>query len=729
MFTDFPDQDVMAPLAKELCSMREEAIKDRKGKKLDEIWAKSREQFAGIDELNRSRMSPIDGKASTLDGPIRLAHSTMGTVREENRSTVFVNITRPYTNAGVSRVQDILLPTGQMPWDLKLSPVSDMSILREVLGKYPEYLDGLLETLGDSAVPLTQSSEAAKQALEVAKEQIRDWLKECDWLSHIRVQIAEAGKVGTGVLKGPFPKARKVSQDVDAILSSLPISFPPDIAQLLEEELKTKLKFRPAVECIKIENCYPAPGCGEDFQNGKYFYEEIPDFTSRRLKELMDENGYFTDQIEQCLKEGPKDPLGNKKKEKGASYDLWVGHGEIDLTCLCDFMDKDESELNSVFMTWTLCNSRVIKLDTPTLPCKTFPYRMLRWEKRENSWDGIGIPEHIETPQRGLNASVRSLMDNMGYSVGPQVLEIDGLIEPVEGDDTELRPYKRWKVLSALPGSLANEDPTKALTFLEFPNYLNEIMPVIQFWLKIAEDTTGLPLLLQGQAQTDAVGVSQQLMNNSTTNLRQIVKAWDDEVCKPSIDDMYAWCQMFGPEAARGDAEAVALGSSTLLVKELQLQALLQIGDRVLQPEFQISPSKWMAQFLRGNQIDPELLQMDEEEFQRIQEAASQPDPRVTVAEIESQAEVAVAQIRDATDRLKVFVEAQAKGADIIRAKEEAETEAATKIAQEQMKQEGAEKVARLRPAAGGGTSAKPKVPTEKEQQMSTEEVLSTLGL
>jgi hypothetical protein len=48
----------------------------------------------------------------------------------------------------------------------------------------------------------------------------------------------------------------------------------------------------------------------------------------------------------------------------------------------------------------------------------------------------------METPQRGLIASVRALMDNMGYSVGPQVLEMDGLIEPIDGEDTKLRPYK-----------------------------------------------------------------------------------------------------------------------------------------------------------------------------------------------------------------------------------------------------------------------------------------------
>jgi len=68
----------------------------------------------------------------------------------------------------------------------------------------------------------------------------------------------------------------------------------------------------------------------------------------------------------------------------------------------------------------------------------------------------------------------------MGYSVGPQVLEMDGLIEPIDGEDIKLRPYKRWLVKSGLPGVDAMTEAKNAMPFLEFPNYLNDIMPVIQ---------------------------------------------------------------------------------------------------------------------------------------------------------------------------------------------------------------------------------------------------------
>jgi len=726
MFNETPLQEALTPIADCLCKMREEAVKDRKSRGLDHIWARMREQYAGIDEKSRGRMSPIDGKSDTLDGPVYTrVPSNVSNVTEENRSTVFVNITRPYVNAGVARVQDILLPTGKMPFDLKLSPVGDMQLLRQTLQDYPEQLMALLELVPDAGAVLVQDEASAKAALEIAKQQVKDWLQETDWLGQIRLQISEAGKVGTGVLKGPFSKRRRVSSAVDSILLGVPLAFADniDLGFQVQKQLESKLRYSPGAECVKVENCFPAPGCGRDFQNGKYFYERVSDVTKTQLEEYKDMPGYFPEQIDACIAEKPRG-LDGEKKKPSSGYDLWIGYGEVDLSKLEESMaaPDDYSDKTCVFATWTLCNDRVIKLDAPTLPTKDFPYRMLKWEEREDSWDGIGISEHIETPQRGLNASVRALMDNMGYSVGPQVLEIEDLIEPKVGDDTQMRPYKHWIVKPGLPGLNVTEDPLKAMQFLQFPNYLNEIMPVIQFWMKIAEDTTGLPLLLQGQASTDAVGVSQQLMNNSTTNLRQIIKAWDDEVCKPQIQDFYTWCQEFGPKEAKGDAQVIALGSSTLLVKELQLQALMQIGDRVLMPAYGISPKKWMAQFLEGNQIDPDMLELDDEERERLEAAEKQPDPKVIAMQIEAQANVMIAQIKDATDRLKIYVDAQAKGASILQARDAVETQAAANITQETIKQEG-----QVEGQAGQGPK-KPARPPAEPPEMDTEAALNTLG-
>ena len=586
-------------------------------------------------------------------------------------------------------------------------------------------------------------AESSEESIEGAKKLIKDWLDECSWLAQVRELISESGQVGAGVMKGPFPKRREVSREMAELLAQIPMVFAdPAEADLVKTQLESRLLYSPTFECIKVENCYPSAACGRDIQNGRYFFERIPDVSRRRLMEMADDPTYMADQIQACLKEGPKDLQGKQLDAKERGFDLWVRSGLVDMSDYLEELEAleeaggAEQELSEIFLSVVLCNHRVIKLGPPMLEKKQFPYRVLPWEPREDSWAGVGIPEQIETPQRGLNAAVRSLMDNMGYSVGPQVIELGDVLRPKDGDDSQMRPYKHWVVdieaLRTLMLGGQEIDPAKAMVFLEFPNYLNKIMPVIQYWLKMAEDTTGLPLLLQGQATTDAVGVSQQLMNNSTTNLRLIVKSWDDCVCRPNIEDAYEWAQLYGPDSVKGDAKAISLGSSTLLVKELQMQAMLQIGDRVVQPIYGLSPKKWMRAFLEGFQIDADHLALDPDEQQQLEAAANQPDPRVEAANIQGQVQMQIAQLKDATDRLRLAIEAQSKAASIQQASEAVQTQGEANVAQELIKQQGeherkgAEIAAEpAAPAAG----AKGNGETPPEPEMDVDAALNTLGL
>lgn len=696
---ELPQNKSLMTLIATFCDERKRAVNGRND--LDIIWQNARDQYKGYDAANnpRSRYEKGETMGSSL-APIK-------SKPDDKRSTVLVNITRPYTNAGTARVADILLPTGKMPWALRATPVSDLQTTLGVLAKYPAILQQLQTLLPEIATKIQNPTTA----IESAELIIKDWLKESDWAGVVRRQLVEAGIVGTGVIKGPFPKERQISMDTTKIMDILSFITDELTAEILMKELEAMLLYTPQIECIKVENCYPDPDCGCSIQNGKFFFEKIPTVTARQLKDLIKDPTYDAAAIKLALEEGPQDENGAKKKGSKQSYCLWIRTGPIEWT-------EDGEEKSLGFGVCTILNDRIIKCAPFPLEREHFPYHMLCWEPRDNSWAGIGIPEQMETPQRGLTASVRALMDNMGYSVGPQVLELDGLIEPIDGDDNELRPYKRWRVKSGLPGVDAMTEAKNAMAFLEFPNYLGNIMPVIQYWMDMAERTTGLSLLLQGQAVTDAVGVSQQLMNNSTTNLRLIVKEWDDKVCRPLLTSFYEWVQLYGPEEARGDAVVEPLGSTTLIVRELQQQALLQISQQVLQPVYGISPKKWMETYLEGFQIDMEQLALTEEERQQLEAAAQQPDPKVIAAQVEAQAEVYKADLKKEVDTLKLALEAQFKQLSLEQARIAAQLKSDTALAQAQMRKED---VATM--AAAKAT------PIEQQEPVDVSEALAMLGL
>lgn len=695
--------EVLHTYAQDLSAERDSTVRARSAAGLDAVWQNAREQYQGIDEVNRGRADARFAKGETLDGPIT---TPLAGAAREDRSTVFVNITRPYTNAGTSRVADILLPAGdRLNWDLKPTPVSETAIVAQTLEEFPELAQALPPELLQKVM---QSDEERSAALEIAKTIIEDNLVECKYSSETRKQIGEAGKVGTGVLKGPFPRMRKLSSDVQAMLDSIPHIYPEDELQgaSVRMQVELRLMYQPAGECIAVENCYPdMPGCGTDIQNGRFFWERVPDLTKRRLQELAEDDSYFASQILACMNEDPIPLIGEFKGSRKKSYDLWIRTGPVRVDKLRDepaeptaATNEDRAsegggEATTVFGQIVLCNNRIIKVGELPLDHTGFPYYMLKWEARPDSWAGIGIPEQLETPQRGLNASVRAGNDNMAWSVGPQVLHRDGLIEPADGEDWTPHPYKRWKVLTEQLQALTGKemDPKIAMQFLEFPNYLDKILPWIEFWLRMAENTTGLPLLLQGHASTDSVGVTQAMQNASTTNLRLFVKHWDDDVCTPFIQRMYEWVQRYGPEVARGDAVAHALGSSILITRETQQQAIVQFLDRAVQPIYGISPAKLSRAFFEGMQINPDTLMMDEEEKAQLEAAQQQPDPKVEAAQIQAQTQLQVAELRKQVDVMEAMLNAQLKGLSLDHAQQVVETQMQTTLAAEGIKQQGAQ--------------------------------------
>lgn len=711
-----------------LLKERAEDITHRKNSGIEEVWRKARAQYAHGDA---EKASFGFEKGRDLDGPISKGYSEPDA---DGRSTVSVNITRPYTNAGSARTADLLLPAGERDnWDLRETPISDLEALRPYFEAQPELLGMLPLRL---AFRLQQLPEVRKLAIAKCREIIKDYLTETDFASKTRKQIKEAGLTGTGVLYGPFPEERKLSPDVKTAVDLLVAATPEDFKIPRRFELGMKVLRRPALESIPVENCYPDKKCGTSIHNGDHMWQVVPDITKAQLRRLRKAPGYIAEEIDWLLTQEPAavTEVGGAKKK---SFEIWRRTGEIDVSDLAEAMgepsnedtESDEDSTDRYEMRQLeFVNDRLIKVNELPTDSQRLPYRFLLWEERTDSPFGIGIPEQIETPQRGLNAAVRAAQDNLGYAVGFGLIYLEGVIEALDGDDNQYRPYKIYRAirdqLMALNGQEVN--PKNAIQTLEFPNQLAEILPWINYWLQMAEQTTGLPLLLQGQKATDSVGVTNALMGSSTTNLRLFVKHWDDDVCKPIITENYNWVQLYGPEEAQTDAVAQALGSSILVEKELQQQALLQLLDRSVQPAYGLSPATLAKRLVEGFGLNHDDVKATEEELQQLQAAANQPDPAVQVAQIRAETDVQVQNLKNQMAELKTMLEAQLRGASIEQAREAVQTQGLANVAQETIRQEGASE---LQDRAAALDPTNPLVDPVPEPQPSVDEALDELGV
>lgn len=717
---------------------RGKAITDRKSSGIEDVWSAARVQY------HHGTSEPVVSKTKSrnLDDPIYTNYQEHS---EQERSTVSVNITRPYTNAGTARPMDVMLPAGERDtWDLRETPVSDTALLQPYFENRPDLLEQVSPSLH---FLLTQPEEERKERIVRCKQTVKDYLTEAGFSAILRKIIRESGITGTGVLHGLFAQDRKVSPDVEQAVKVLIGDASVESQSLMQFQLGMQLLVRPGQEQIPVENCYPDSQCGTDIQKGRFFWQVVPDLSARKLRELRASKDYFAEAIDQVLEEGPK-PVTETGETKKKSYEIWRRTGEVNITKLmgnddlvnqvAHFVGKKPDMLGDwEFLQLEFINEVLVKINALPTNSGKFPYLFLKWEERVDSPFGIGIPEQLETPQRGLNAAVRAAADNLAWSVGPGMLHWAGLIEPEDGNFKH-HPYKVYKVavdhLQVLTGK--EMDPKKALQFLEFPNYLGDILPWINYWLQMAETTSGLPLLLQGQKASDSVGVTNALMSASTTNLRLFIKHADDDVIRPIIQENYAWTQLYGPENLKTDAVAYALGSSILVERELQQQAIIQTLDRAVQPIFGLSPSQLARRFVESFGLNYDDVKMTEEEKAQLEAAEQAPDVKVQVAELEGRVDIQVEEMRRQTAEMKAMLDAQLRGLSIDQAREAVETQGLANITQEVVKQEGSEALKgkvgseRLAEAGGEGSLGAPTVAVAKPIESEvTDEDLELLGI
>jgi hypothetical protein len=243
MITDFQSPSSSSfdpqPYLDELLKERSEDITHRKNAGIEEVWRRARTQYAHGDA---EKATSGFEKGRDLDGPISKGYSEPD---GDGRSTVSVNITRPYSNAGTARTADLLLPAGERDnWDLRETPISDLEALRPYFEAQPELVAMLPPRL---ALRLQQPPEVRKLAIAKCRELIKDYLTETDFASKTRKQIKEAGITGTGVLYGPFPEERKLTPDVVYAVELLVSAVPEELRPARRFELEMKVLRRPAL--------------------------------------------------------------------------------------------------------------------------------------------------------------------------------------------------------------------------------------------------------------------------------------------------------------------------------------------------------------------------------------------------------------------------------------------------------------------------------------------------
>jgi hypothetical protein len=667
---------VLAAIGVQIAGKRDEAKSARASSGIESTWKECEEAYLGIDDANRHEFSDARwAKPMSMDGPVTTNRRAKNT---DHRSTVFLRLTSRYVDAGTAKLGEILLPADDKAFSFSEMPVPELiaasedesQVAHSGLGNAPltrPLAQGeaspaptpaaaapgppAMPTAGGTLapgpgappaapaapprVPLTvkdfavEAIEMARKKAKAAETRIYDWMEQTQYRAEIRKMIADAARIGVGVIKAPTPRSKRVMAITKAKDGGI--------------NLEIKEKIIPAGEWKDPWNIYPDPACGENIHDGDHIFER--DFMSaRQVRGLKKLPGYIASQIDKVLEEGPDKANTEGDGRTGAKsknrFTIWYFYGDLskdEMQAIDQASGKpaspDDDGPDEAHAIVTLINDSVVRAAINPLDSGEFPYHSMPWQRRAGHWAGVGVAEQMRTPQKVTNAALRALLNNAGKSAGSQLIIDQRAIRPADGNWT-ITPDKIWLTTTDGP-----DDVRKAIMAIQIPNVGEQLTAIITLGERFAEETTSIPLITQGQSGAttpDTLGATKLQDNNANQLLRSIGYGFDDKITEPVVRQYYEWLLLDPdvPDEEKGEFQIDAHGSAALVERAIQNQTIGQMGALVLNPAYGFDPKKWAIEYVKAQKLDPAAFTYTEEEQAKIDAAPPPEQPAVTVAKI-----------------------------------------------------------------------------------------------
>ena len=555
--------------------------------------------------------------------------------RTNEKSRVFVKITKTKVLAAFGQIIEVLFSAGKFPLGISPTPVpediAEYAHLKQQKQQAPEQpqdpygfkgdgreippgatADMLMKNLaqeyenvgfdeGPANVGEPQIEPAAIGAKNLEKL-IHDQLEESEAITTLRHVFFEMCLLGTGILKGPF-------------------SFDKEYHSFEEQEDTSiyikKIKSVPKIEAVSCWNFYADPNatsisdCDYVIQRHSLNRQQFSDL---RKMPFFDE-----EMIDHCLEEGPnyqvrgyESSLYNREtvetiyKNRYEVLEYW-GILDKDLAKQCGI----ESEKSVVSVNAWICGNKVLRMvENPFTPTR-LPFMVCPYELNPYQFFGVGVPENMEDSQQIMNGHARMAIDNLALS-GNLVFDIDET-QLAPGQDMKIFPGKIFRRQSGQPGTSINA--------IKFPNSTQENMMMFDRFRQLADEATGIPSYSHGttgvQSTTRTAAGMSMLMGAAALSIKTVIKNIDDYLIKPLGDSFFHWNMQFNADMPhiKGDLEIKARGTSSLMQKEVRSQRLMTFMQTAANPA--LAPFvRWhtcLKEIAKALDIDPDQLINDPE--------------------------------------------------------------------------------------------------------------------
>lgn len=540
--------------------------------------------------------------------------------RKNEKSRVFVKVTKTKVLAGYGHLVDIVLGNDKFPIKVDPTPIPEGvdeyayvapqqapakeetpeldlpfnvghkgdgkvlppgttfgSKLRSLFSSTPDKKKEVLQP-GINPNPGGETFSPAKLAAEKMDKLIQDQLAESNSVQELSKAMFECVLLGTGIIKGPFSyhKTKHIwSKDENG--------------KRVYSSATTKI---PKLEFVSIWDAYPDPNatCREEMS---YFIHRHR-LNESQLRALGNNSTFDKQAIAKCIIAGPNytkegyEHVIKSSEEHGSGADNSDRYEVLEYWGVVGAEEAKEQGLKigsdalaEVQINVWVCNGNVIRIVSNPFKPNRIPYHMFNYEINPYSIFGVGIPENMTDSQQIMNGHARMAIDNLALA-GGLVFDIDETAL-VPGQDLEIYNGKVFYRQAGQPG--------QAVFGIKFPNTAQENLMMFDRFRQISDEETGIPSYSHGQTgvtgMTRTASGMSMLLGAASLNIKTVIKNIDFQLLEPLGRDFYQWNMQFFEgdiDVENIDLEVKALGTRSLMQKEVRSQRLTQFLQVVMNP-------------------------------------------------------------------------------------------------------------------------------------------------
>jgi hypothetical protein len=330
---------------------------------------------------------------------------------------------------------------------------------------------------------------------------------------------------------------------------------------------------------------------------------DLPGYNQDEIKAVLDEYGrgglydnWDTTDAERAVLESRENPAWNRS----GMISMMEFNGNVQGRVLQEYGLAVPDELRDYSIQAWVVGSHVIKAHLSPSPRQRHPYFITSFEKVPGTPVGNGLTDLLSDLQEAANGTLRSLINNLSISSGPQVVVNDSRLSPEENGE-DMYPWKRWHVRNDPVGN-SNQPP---IGFFQPQSNAQQLIQVFQEFVSIADDVSAIPKYVGGQAGSGAGRTASglaMLMGNASKILQTVSANIDRDVLELALMQLGDLIMLTDTSGLLTGEEKISVqGVNVAIQRETQRQRQIEFAQATQNPvDMKIIGLKGRASIIRS---------------------------------------------------------------------------------------------------------------------------------